>query len=115
MSQVGSPTDELKTLTRTDRTALGATGPCDYINPAGKSVPKKLARLEKAVHDDEAQLKGACEQVRRCTYDGGAFGRAINKREYAVADFHGSIKGHAHAAAVAWSAMRRLGVVPRRG
>ena len=115
VSQTGSPTDELKTLTPADRAALGATGPCDYINPAGKSVPNKLARLEKAVHDYEAQLKSACKQVRQCTYDGGAFGRVINKREYVVADFHASIKGHANAAAVAWSALTRLGVLPRRG
>ena len=113
VSQFGSPTDELKTLTATDRATMGGTGPCDYINQAGKSIPRKVLRLEKAVHDYEAQLNGACQRVRQCTYDGGAFGRAINRRDYGVADFHFSVKGHAKASAVAWSALTRAGVVPR--
>jgi hypothetical protein len=63
----------------------------------------------------EAQLEGACKQVRRCTYDDGAFGRIVDQRDQVAADFHLSIQGHAKAAAVAWTAVRRAGELPRRG
>jgi hypothetical protein len=79
-------------------------------------VPKKLALLEKAIHGYEAQLKAACKQVHQCRYDGGAFGRIVNKPEYIASDLnHFSVKGHAKAAAVAWAAMKRVGLVPRSG
>ena len=62
----------------------------------------------------EAALKAACIKVRECTYDGGAFGRIVDRREYLSSDLnHLSITGHAKAAAVAWAAMRRAGVIPR--
>jgi hypothetical protein len=51
--------------------------------------------------------------VRQCRYDDGVFGRIVDKRKYLGADNnHLSVKGHAKAAAVAWAAMKRAGVVP---
>jgi hypothetical protein len=76
-------------------------------------VRKKVARLEKAIHAYEGALEAACKKVRQCTYDGGAFGRVVDKRSYVSWDLnHFSIKGHAKAAAVAWAAMRRAHVLP---
>jgi hypothetical protein len=116
VSQFGSPTTEWKALTLAERRRFGGTGPCAYLDPGGRVVPRELARLEKIIHGYEAQLEAGCKQVRQCRYDGGAFGRIVNKREYVSSDLnHFSVKGHAKAAAVAWSAMKRAGLVPRSG
>ena len=114
VSQFGSVPTAVKSLSRDDRIAQGGTGPCDFLTPTGRVVPKKVARLENAIHAYEAALKTACSKVRQCTYDGGAFGRIVDRREYMSSDLnHFSIKGHAKAAAVAWAAMRRAHVLPR--
>jgi hypothetical protein len=114
VSQFGSPTTEWKTLSQAERRSFGGTGPCAFLDPQGRLVPKELARLEKIIHGYEAQLDAACRQVSQCRYDGGAFGRIVNKRKYVSSDLnHFSIKGHAKAAAIAWAAMKRAGLVPR--
>jgi hypothetical protein len=116
VSQFGSPTTEWKSFTLAERKRFGGRGPCAYLDPRGRVVPTELARLEKIIHGYEAQLEAGCKQVRQCRYDGGAFGRIVNKREYVSSDLnHFSVKGHAKAAAVAWSAMKRAGLVPRSG
>jgi hypothetical protein len=114
VSQFGSVPTGLKTLSRDERVSQGGTGPCDPVTATGAVVPLKVARLEKAVHAYEGALEAACTKVRQCTYDGGAFGRIVDRREYVSSDLnHLSIKGHAKAAAVAWAAMRQAHVLPR--
>ncbi len=114
VSQFGSPTTYWKALTQAERRSFGGTGPCDFLDPAGRLVPKELARLERIIHRYEAQLRAGCRRFRQCRYDGGAFGRIVDKHEYVSSDLnHFSVKGHAKAAAVAWSAIRRAGLVPR--
>ena len=84
------------------------------MTPTGTVAPKKVARLENAIHAYEAALEAACKTVRQCTYDDGAFGHIVDRREYVTSDLnHFSIEGHAKAAAVAWAAMRRAHVLPR--
>jgi hypothetical protein len=113
VSQFGSPDTYAKALTRAERLTFAGTGPCDFINTAGKIVAAKAARLDKVVHAYEAQLDAACKQFPNCRYDGGAFGRVVDKREYISEDLnHLSIRGHAKAAAVAWAALKRSGLVP---
>jgi hypothetical protein len=114
VSQFGSVPSGLKTLTRDEKASQGGTGPCDPLTPTGGVALKKVTRLEDAIHAYERALEAACDQVRQCTYDGGAFGRIIDRREYLSSDLnHYSITGHAKAAAVAWAAMHRTGVLPR--
>jgi hypothetical protein len=115
VSQFGSVPTFARSLSRANRAAaFGGTGPCDFATPTGTVVPKKVARLEHAVHAYEAALETACEQARQCTYDGGAFGHIIDRRSYISSDAnHFSIQGHAKAAAVAWAAMHRTRVLPR--
>jgi hypothetical protein len=114
VSQFGSPSN-WRMLSPAERRSIGGTGPCAFLSPAGRVVPKELTRLERIIHGYEAQLKAACKLVRQCR-DGGAFGRIIDKREYWSSDLnHFSVKGHAKAAAVAWAALKRAGLVPRSG
>jgi hypothetical protein len=114
VSQFGSVATYAKTLTREERASQSGTGPCDFMTPSGGVAPHKVARLERAVHAYESQLAAACQAVRQCTYDGGAFGRTVDQREYLGSDLnHFSITGHGKAAAVAWAAMRRTRVLPR--
>jgi hypothetical protein len=114
VSQVGGVDTYAKTLTREERASQGGTGPCDFMTPTGSVPPEKVARAEKAIHAYEAALKAACSKVRQCTYDDGAFGRVVARREYFGPDLnHWAIAGHAKAAAVAWSALRRAHVVPK--
>jgi hypothetical protein len=114
VSQFGSVPTSVQTLTRAERASQGGTGPCDFVTPTGRVVPKKVARLEKAIHTYEGALTAACAQVRQCTYDRGAFGRIVDRREYVSSDLnHFSIEGQSKAAAVAWAAMRSAHVLPR--
>jgi hypothetical protein len=113
VSQFGSPGTYAKSLTVAERRTLGGTGTCDFVDPSGRIVAQKVARLDAVIHGYEAQLRTGCKQFARCRYDGGAFGNIIDKREYVSSDLnHFSIKGHAKAAATAWSAMKRVGIVP---
>jgi hypothetical protein len=112
MSQLGSPLTYARSISRQERASQGGTGPCDFMTPAGKIARKKVVRAEEAIHAYEAALKSACATVRQCTYDGGAFGRVVDRREYVTSDLnHLTIAGHAKAAAVAWAALRRTGVL----
>jgi len=116
VSQFGSAPTYARSLTRKERASQGGTGPCDFMTPSGAVAQAKVARLEKAIHAYEAALKTACTKVRQCTYDGGAFGRIVDKRKYLSSDLnHFSIAGHAKAAAVAWATLQRTHVLPRTG
>jgi hypothetical protein len=114
VSQFGSVRTYARSLTRDERASQGGTGPCDFMTPTGDIAPEKVRRLENAIHAYEGALEAACNDVRPCTYDGGAFGRIVDRREYLSSDLnHLSVEGHANAAAVAWAAMRRARVLPR--
>jgi hypothetical protein len=116
VSQFGGPGTYAKALTLAERQTFGGTGPCDFVDPNGRIVPKKVARLDDVIHGYEAQLEAACKRFTQCHYDGGAFGDIVDRREYVSSDLnHFSIKGHAKAAAVAWAAMQRAGLVPKSG
>jgi hypothetical protein len=116
VSQFGSPGTYAKALTPEERRSMGSmggAGPCSFIDPEGRAVPKEVARLDEAIHGYEAELEAACEEFAQCRYDDGAFGRIVDKREYYSDDLnHLSIKGHAKAAAVAWEALQRADLVP---
>jgi hypothetical protein len=114
VSQFGNPRTDAEILTREERASQGGTGPCDFVTPSGSVAPKKLVRLERAIHAYEAAVKTACTPVRQCTYGGDALSHTINKRAYYSNDLnHFSIVGHAEAAKAAWAAMQRTGIVPR--
>jgi hypothetical protein len=114
VSQFGSPATSAKAMSPSQRLRLAGSGPCDFINLTGKIVPTKVPRLDRVIHAYEAQLAGACKQFPRCRYDGGAFGRIVDRRVYMSEDLnHFSVRGHAKAAAVAWAALQRVGFVPR--
>ncbi|MDP9331234.1 MAG: hypothetical protein M3P11_11425 [Actinomycetota bacterium] len=114
VSQFGSPSNIEKVLpTQTERKQIGGTGPCAFVSPDGEIVPKELKRLEDIIHGYEAQLEAGCDRFERCHYDGGAFGRIVDRRSYVSSDLnHFSIEGHGKAAAVAWAGLRRAGIVP---
>lgn len=114
VSQFGSVPTYARALTREERASQGGTGPCDFMTPDGGIAPDKVRRLENAIHAYEGALEAACGEVRQCTYDGGAFGRIVDRREYYSSDLnHLSVEGHAKAGAVAWQAMLRTHVLPR--
>jgi hypothetical protein len=114
VSQWGSPATYWKALRPAQRQRFGGVGPCAFIDPRGRLVPKEAARLQAIIHGYEAQLAASCKRVPRCTYDRGAFGRQVDKSEQWSEDLnHFSVKGAAAAAAVAWAAMKQRGVIPR--
>jgi GDSL-like Lipase/Acylhydrolase family len=113
VSQFGSPETYAKALRPEERLRIGGTGPCDFVDPAGKIVESRLARLEGIIQRYEAQLAATCKVFGRCRYDGGAFGRIVDERAYFTQDLnHLSTSGHAKAAAVAWEALRRVRLIP---
>ena len=116
VTQFGSPTTYAPALTPAQRRQLGGTGPCALLDPDGKVVPRELRRLEDVIHGYEARLKAACAAFDRCAFDSGAFGDVVDRAAYGAPDLnHFSVAGHAAAAAIAWKALRRAGVVPVDG
>jgi hypothetical protein len=118
VSQWGSPPTWWKALNLKQRRQYGADNPqglCQFLTASGKAIPREASRVDGIIHHYEAQLQAACAQVPRCTYDGGAFGRQIDRNKYISEDLnHFTIGGHAAAAKVAYDTMRRLGVLPSR-
>ena len=113
VSQFGMPSTEWRTYSPAERRAAGGTGPCDYLDTAGKVVPSRIRRLTAVIRGYEAQLKAGCARVQRCHYDDGAFARQVHRRAYVSEDLnHFSVAGHARAAAVAWAALRRARLIP---
>jgi hypothetical protein len=113
VSQFGNPRTDARILSRRERASQGGTGRCDFMTPTGAVAPRKLTRLERAIHAYEGAVKNACATVRQCTYSGASLSNTINKRAYYSNDLnHFSIKGHARAAAAAWAAMLRTHVIP---
>jgi hypothetical protein len=121
VSQWGSPATSWQALRPAQRLQFvagdqggGGTGPCAFIDPRGRLVPKEAARLDTIIHGYEAQLAAGCRRIPRCSYDRGAFGRQVDKNAYISEDLnHFSVQGAAAAAAVAWTAMKQRGVIPR--
>ena len=75
-------------------------------------MASRLRRLTRIISGYEAQLKAGCARVPRCRYDDGAFARQVHRRSFVSEDLnHFSVAGHAKAAAVAWAALRRAGLV----
>jgi hypothetical protein len=113
VSQFGSVPSNLKSLTAAQRKRFGGgNGPCDTLDAGGKVIPKRVAYLESIIHRYEAALAASCKALPTCVYDGGAFGRAVDQRQFISEDAsHFSISGNAKAAAVAWTALRRTGAV----
>jgi GDSL-like lipase/acylhydrolase family protein len=113
VSQFGSPDTYAKSLTRVERQTFGGSEQCDFVDPSGGIVPKKVGLADELVHSYEAQLKTGCRRVQRCRYDGGALGDIVDRREYYSSDLnHLTVMGHAKAAAAAWAAMKRAHLVP---
>jgi hypothetical protein len=119
VSQFGSPGTFASSLSRSERlrfalqSGIGG-GPCDFVNPEGRIADAKVQRLDKDIHGYEAELEAGCLHFKQCRYDGGAAGNIADKRSYVSSDLnHFSIAGNAKAAAVAWTAMQRMGVIPR--
>ena len=114
VSQFGSVDTYANALTREERATQGGTDTCAFIDPSGRIAWKNVSHSEKAIHTYEAALEDACGTVPQCTYDGGAFGRIVDRRVYFGDDLnHLVVEGHARAAAVAWAAMRRAHVIPK--
>ena len=58
-------------------------------------------------------MGGGSKAVVSWCYDGGAFGRVVDHREWISDDLtHVSLAGNATAAAVAWAALKRVGIIP---
>ena len=117
VSQFGSAGTWARALTLKQRIRIGGgSGPCDFIDVNGAIRPKQLAYLEAVIHRYEAAVATACKAVASCRYDGGAFGRAVDRREWISDDLnHFSLEGNAKAAAVAWAALKRVGFIPSTG
>lgn len=112
-TQLGSPETYAKSLRPDQRKAMGGTGPCAFIDPQGKIVPKELNRLESIIQGYEEQVFEVCERYETCAHDGGAFSRVVERPGDFGEDLnHFSIQGHARAATVAWKAMQDAGLLP---
>jgi hypothetical protein len=118
VSQFGSVPTYIKALTLkqrvNQRTRISpGSGPCAFLNARGAPIPKGVAYLEAVIHRYEAAVAAACKSVAACRYDGGAFGRVVERPEYISWDvIHLSAQGQAKAAAVAWAALKRVGIIP---
>ena len=121
VSQFGSFPTYVKALTLQQRInqrhrISPSGGPCEFLDARGAPIPKGVAYLEALVHRYEAAVATACKAVASCRYDGGAFGRVVERPEYISWDvIHLSARGQAKAAAVAWDALKTVGIIPGSG
>ncbi len=121
VSQFGSIPSWIKALTLKQRInqrdrISGSSGPCAFLDSRGAPIPKRVAYLEAVIHRYEAAVATACKAVATCRYDGGALGRIVDRPEYISWDvIHLSVQGQAKVAAVAWEAMKRVGIIPSAG
>ena len=121
VSQFGSVPTYIKALTLKQRVNQRArispgSGPCAFLDARGTPIPKGVAYLEAVIHRYEAAVATACKAVAACRYDGGAFGRVVERPEYISWDvIHLSAQGQAKSAAVAWEALKRVGIIPSSG
>jgi hypothetical protein len=115
VSQWGSPATYAKALPTPDRQQVRGNTPasCTFFDSKGRVIPKKIAQLEATIHSYDAEAQAVCARFSRCRYDGGAFGRVVDRLSYFSENLSElSIAGHAKAAAVAWAAMQRTGIIP---
>jgi hypothetical protein len=121
VSQFGSVPTYIKALTLkqriNQRTRISpSSGPCAFLDARGAPIPKGVAYLEAVIHRYEAAVATACKAVANCRYDGGAFGRVVERPEYISWDvIHLSVEGQAKSAAVAWAALQTVGIIPSSG
>ncbi len=121
VSQFGSVPTYIKALTLKQRVnqrlrISPGSGPCAFLDARGAPIPKGVAYLEAVIHRYEAAVATACKAVASCRYDGGAFGRVVERPEYISWDvIHLSARGQAKSAAVAWAALKRVGIIPGSG
>jgi hypothetical protein len=117
VSQFGSPGTYARALTLKQRLRInGDSGRCDFIDGAGALYPPAIAYLDAVIHRYEAAVATACKAVANCRYDGGAFGRIVDRPEYISWDLnHLKIPGQAKAAAVAWASLKTVGIIPSSG
>jgi hypothetical protein len=116
VSQFGSPTTQIQALSLAQRRQLGAAAAdfsCVIVDRNGQVIPENLKSFEDALHSYERALESACAQYELCASDNGAFGNIVEAPADLSADFnHLSVRGQARAAAVAWAALQRAGLVP---
>jgi len=120
VSQYGSPRTYVHSLTIAQRRDLAATmgppGPCVFVDPTGRLVPKETRRLERIIVAYEHIQAKVCDVHRNCAHDHGAFSNAVERPGDYTDDLnHLSIQGHARAATLAWRALQDDGLVPARG
>ena len=87
VSQFGSVPTYIKALTLKQRVnqrlrISPGSGPCAFLDARGAAIPKGVAYLEAVIHRYEAAVASACKAVASCRYDGGAFGRIVERPEY---------------------------------
>lgn len=117
VSQPGSPLTAAKALTLKQRIRIGGgSGRCAFIAANGAIRLKEAAYLDAVIHRYEAAVATACKAVASCRYDGGAFGRIVDRPEWVSTDLqHANLEGNAKLAAVAWAALKRVGIIPSTG
>jgi hypothetical protein len=116
VSQWGSPATYAKALSPPDRQQVrgNSTASCTFFDSNGRVIRKKMAQVEATIQSYDAEAQAVCARFSQCRYDGGAFGHVVDRLPYLAENLSElSIAGQAKAAAVAWAAMQRTGVVPR--
>jgi hypothetical protein len=120
-SQFGSTASYITSLTLkqrvNQRARISATsGPCAYLDARGAAIPKGVAYIEGVIHRYEAAVATACKAVATCRSDGGALGRVVYRPEHVSWDLiHLAAPGQAKSAAVAWAALKGVGIIPSSG
>jgi hypothetical protein len=114
VSQWGNQAAAANALPTPDRQQLGAQpSSCGFFDSNGQVIPDKLARAEATIHSYDAEAQAVCARFSHCRSDGGAFGHIVVRLSYLSENrFEPSVAGLANAAAVAWAAIQRAGVIP---
>jgi hypothetical protein len=113
LTQFGTPSTYAESLTPAQRKAFGGTGPCAFLDPQGRVVPKEMRRLEAIIDGYEAQIPRVCDEYAMCSHDRAAMSKVVERPGDFSDDLnHFSIQGHARVASIVWKALKDAGLMP---
>jgi len=111
-TQTSTPSHDAQIYSPEERARSGGTGPCAFLDPKGRLVPKELKRLETAIAGYKAQVSAACAEVDRCHTDQSGKGWSLKRSGLSDDLNHMNVSGQARWAEHEWTLLGAAHLVP---
>jgi hypothetical protein len=111
-TQLSTPTHDAEIYSPEERARFGETGPCAFLDPKGRLVPKELKRAETAIAAYKTQVSTACAEVDRCHTDQSGKGWSLKRSDLSDDLNHMNLSGQARWAKHEWTLLEAAHLVP---